>query len=529
LDSLSQVDKQELIEFVLPDGTPFLTIKDKRRRIVPYRLNPIQKDIVHSMTGRDIYVKPRQVGASEIFVVCVLLDTLLIPGTNSIIIAYEEETTKKLLAKSDFYYDYLNSHNFDFIPQRKHDSEFKKTFKYLDKNGRNYAPTSSFYIASARSFVVARSDTYHNVIADEYAYWPSPEKLVEVLGGVPDDGNVYILSTPNGEENSHTEMYRAAKEKLLLESNVYTPHFYAWFQHPEYRLKVDNRMTLKRDRVSPLVELDSDELMLMAKHNLCEEQIRWRRYKMAEIEQLRRMGETRMLFSQEFPEDDETCFLTFGDMAYEPTVLKDKIADCFLAPIQEHHADIWYPPEEGKQYLVAIDPGLGKESMTAITVWNFYMDEQGKEVGQHCATAHGLWEPEMTSRIGMELANFYNRALLATERNIDTVPYLIKRYSNLYYQKDLVSGRLSMVIGWLTGPNKMFMRDELARLLPNMIIHDARIVKELRNMRFVTTRNHIIITSMGMDDLHDSTAIAVMCRTSRPVRRGYVGSYGRTR
>lgn len=501
-----------------------LKIKDKQRNVVPFTLNDIQRDIVATRTGRDIYVKPRQIGASEIFIAMVLLETLLIPGTNSVIIAYEEEATKRLLAKSDFFYDALHADGWGFIPTRRADSEYKKTFEFLDASGKPWAPKSSFYISSARSFVVARNDSYHNVIADEFAFWPDSTKLVEVLGGVPHDGNVYILSTPNGEDNAHCEMYRTAIEKALLGANVYTGHFYPWYQHKEYRLKPDAKDALVKDRISPLDDIEAEEQLLIDSRGLDEEQIRWRRFKMAEIEQLRRMGETRSLFAQEFPEDDESCFLLFGNAAYDVNHLAEMMKQTREPIIRVHDADIWYPPEKNGYYHVAIDPGIGKYSMTAVTVWHFYYDGQ-KEVAQHCATAHGLWGPERTREIAWKLGEYYNWASMAIECNLETLIILMKDYPNLTHRRDLVSGVVSSEYGWLmTSKSKPVAMEELSRMLPNMICHDARIIREIRGMRYDDRERAV---SEGLDDLHDSAAIAMITRQSRPIRRGFVGSYGR--
>ena len=40
-------------------------------------------------------------------------------------------------------------------------------------------------------------------------------------------------------------------------------------------------------------------------------------------------------FEQEFPEDDETCFLVAGDQAYNSDVITDKVRQCFPAPIKK--------------------------------------------------------------------------------------------------------------------------------------------------------------------------------------------------
>ena len=282
-----------------------------------------------------------------------------------------------------------------------------------------------------------------------------------------------------------------------------------------------------KDRVSPLLDYDSDEIALIeGVHQCTEDQIRWRRYKIAEIEQLRRMGETRILFQQEFPENDQTCFLTFGDMVYDADILNEKVKTVFPAPYHYHSADIWYQPEAERAYLVAVDPGVGKQSMTAITVWTFYF-EGDHEVAKHCATIWGNFGAEKANEYARAIGKYYNWATIATESNIETLAILLKGYPNLYRRKDLQSGRPYLDIGWVTSSkSKPIMVNELMMMLPFMEVHDHRIIREIRNMRF---DNHNRVMSTGLDDLHDSTAIAMMCRASKPIRRGFVFNYGRVR
>lgn len=524
LKQLIQRNKQGFIE-------QFLTIRSKQREVVPFILNPIQAHMAAHRTNSDIFVKPRQVGASEYFIADVSIETFFVPGTTTIIVAYEEEATKRLLTKADYFYNHLLTGELsEYLPTRNHDSEYKKTFHwYKDKDNPKAGqihPPSTLYIASARSFVIARGDAYHNIIADEFAYWPNPEKLVELLGGRTPGSRLVILSTPNGEDNQFCEMYQVSKQKELTGDNVYKAHFYPWFAHPEYALSVDNPDTLERDRVSPLTDLDSDELSLMDK-GITEQQIRWRRFKVAEMEQMRELGETRTFFSQEFPEDDQTCFLSFGDMAYSAEILNEKLRTC--VPPKKHllFADIWYEPEEQGKYLVSVDPGLARQSMTAITVWQFFVDNDGHDVAKHCATIHGLYEPERTKTLVWDIAKHYNWATVAPENNLGTLAILLKDYPNKYLLKDPISGRPTMIFGWYTnGKTKPIMVNELQMMLPRMIIHDARIIKEIRNMRIDPTREERVI-STGLDDLHDSTCIAMMCRPRRRVNTGFAFNYGR--
>ncbi|KKN24415.1 hypothetical protein LCGC14_0894850 [marine sediment metagenome] len=511
-----------------------LTIKNKRRAIVPFKLNYIQRRMALERTGSDIYVKPRQVGASEFLLADATIETALMPGTTTIIVAYEEEATKRLLAKADWFFESLQSEclqDFPWMGTRDHKAEYKKTFKFYkergsDKSGQ-WGPPSVLYIASARSFVIARGDSYHNVIADEFAYWPQPEKLFELLGGRTPDSRFAILSTPNGEMNQFREMYETALEHILLGDNVYTAHFFPWFVHEEYTLSANSEQALKIDQVSPLLDLDSDETSMMASQRLTEDQIRWRRFKSSEMEQMRQHGETRILFSQEFPEDDTTCFLTFGDMAYDAPILDDMFKASKKPERSFLKADIWYEPENDVKYLVAIDPGEGRTSMTAITVWTFDRDKEGFDYAKHCATIHGLYPPERTAELVRGIAAYYNWAVVAPEVNISTLAILLKNYPNKYMLKDPLTGRRLGTFGWPTTPSsKPLMTNELRMMLPRVTCHDSRIIKEIRNMR-VDQSNENRVISTGLDDLHDSVCIAMICREARATRKGFAFSAAR--
>lgn len=496
-----------------------LTIEDKNRRTVPMTLWPIQRDIVRNIIQpgfRGVFVKPAQVGASAGVIAAVILDTLFVPGTNSVMIAYEDFITQRLLTKGQNNYDSLASLGIPGFPEMHHRGAHEKTFPEI---------RSSFYVGSARSYVVGRGETIHNLILDEYAFWPEPEKALGAMQRVPEWGRIIILSTPNGEANSFCDMYKMAKENQEIGTAVYTHHFYPWYDHPEYHISADSPIALEVDRISPLKNLDSDELKLMEFKGLTEDQIRWRRRKIAEMEQMRRDGLTRRLFHQEYPEDDETCFLATGEMVYDHELLNRLARGCYEAPDRFDGTAVWHKPEPNTPYILSIDPGVGKDSKTAITVWHFVWDGD-TEKAVHDATLAGMLVPEITAYKAIELGRYYNHALITFEANghgVALVPFF-KKYSRIYWRKDIVSGKVSMEPGWITsGKTKPYMVSELSRLLQNMDTHDIRLIGEMRNLRWEGTGK---IEVVGEDDIHDSAAIAMACRPNKPSRRGYIGRYG---
>jgi len=399
-----------------------LWIENKSSQRIPFILNPIQQDVHRTQTGRDIYVKPAQVGFSSERLATRLIDTITNPGTNTVLIAYEEFITQRLLDKAQFFYNGLNSMGIPGLPQMHHRSSFEKTFPDIH---------SSMYISSARSYVAGRAETIHHLLADEHAFW-EPGATERILGPaidrVPADGTVDIFSTPNGESNDFHGMCMLAKEG----KSVFTYHFYPWFMHPEYAMGVDHPILVKSN--SPV----------------------------------------------------------------------------WTHELREYKLDL----------DVAIDPGQAKVTQTAIVVLSFVEDRP-----IYCARAAGLWGPETTVHKAVELAKYYNNAMITWEANSHglAIAPLMKDYPNVYFRRDVISGRESSELGWLTTPKtKDFMLHTMSRMLNIMTVHDMDFISECRNIRLAGDK----VISTGADDIHDAVAIGLVCRDSRPIQRGFVGASG---
>ena len=226
---------------------------------------------------------------------------------------------------------------------------------------------------------------------------------------------------------------------------------------------------------------------------------------------------------QEYPEDDVSCFLATGDSFYDVELLNEKGRNCYPASGHHNHAEVWYPPQDGKEYLISIDPGQAKVSQTVMVVLAFE-----DNVPKYCARAAGLWTLEITADMAKELARYYNNAVITWEANshgLGLAP-LLREYPNLYYRKDVVSGKQSSELGWYTSGGrtgtKDFMLNTMMRMLPKMVVHDIEFISQCRNIRQAGDR----VVAVGMDDIHDAVAVGLVCRDSRPVVRGFVGSSG---
>ncbi len=527
-----------------------LDIDDKNRQRVPLMPNPIQENIILTSGLRDIYVKPAQVGFTSIIVGDFFLDNITINGTVSVIISYDEFSAQRQILKAKRYHQSLRR-KIPTIPKLDHKSATELSWE--DKDTDFY---STMYIFSSRSYVLGRGEVIHNLLLDEYAFWQLGTHeaiMASALQRVPlsPQTKVRIGSTANGEDNPFCEMYRAAKEGTAISGSVYRHHFYPWFLHPEYVMYPDSPFCLSGDDQETLPNISSDETILIHKfintysfsERVAIAKIRWRRYKMAEMASMRRSGETQFIFSQEFPEDDETCFMMAGDQAYNSDIITDKIRSCIPAP--EHKditavdsitkgtvnatLDIWHNVEESKGYVVSIDPGKGKISESVGHVWNFvdgYRDKDGNEIPpvmQHCATLAGFYDEWEMAILMMEVAHYYNGGVICPEDNLDIVSHL-RGYPDLYYREDVRTGKMIRAIGWQSNiSTKPYMITEVSRHLDDIDCQDIRFWSQCKNIRRnASVKSGILV--VGADDHHDCGAIAIVCRSAMPIARGYVGN-----
>jgi len=297
--------------------------------------------------------------------------------------------------------------------------------------------------------------------------------------------------------------------------------------HPEYVIPLgDFRIELYIPETNkPEFNITSDEVLLVSNHGLTFDQIRWRRWMIKTMESLRRSGETRTLFSQEFPEDDVSCFLSTGDMYYH-TETVDKLAkNCYPAVTNLAGLDIWYKPEKDKKYIVTIDPGQAKITQSSVGVLTFDEDGYGNHIPKWCARDAGLYSPEVTASKAIAASNYYNRAIITWEANSHglAITELLKHRRPIYFRRDIVSGMQSLEPGWLTtSKTKDYMLQRVHRHLPDLICHDIELVRQFRNFRLVGDK----VVSVGADDIHDSFAIGLMCFDPKPMKRGMIGSAG---
>jgi len=229
-----------------------------------------------------------------------LIDCIRKP-TNAVVISHEKEATKRLFASVRGFIE---------------DMEIKPAISIDSKTEIQFPKAhSSYFIGTAGQKTFGRGDTIQRAHLSEASFYDALEEIMNGVGEAAEYGQIDIETTANGRGEFH-DMWQKAKSGR----SAYTPIFIPWFIDTEY--STDNLTEKERDGLSSSVkamfdipddqfiaDLEQEEKELVAKVAtdygimLTAGQLKWRRYK---------IWDKGLMFFQEYPEDDVSCFLQSG-------------------------------------------------------------------------------------------------------------------------------------------------------------------------------------------------------------------------
>ena len=295
----------------------FLRILDKEKNLVPFQWNRAQAHFHANRTGRDLILKARQLGFST-YVQGEMFRRIVTSTQTTITLAHDAETTQKLRRMADRFYEHCKFGSIQ--PLRKYANATLATYPEFD---------STATIATAGNVETGRGDTYTEMHGSEVAFWKDAERIVAgaMQGGSP---QVTLESTPNGAQGFFYDKCMEA----LSDNSIWKLHFYPWWWDDDYRIDTES------------LAYTDEEAALVKKHGLDASQIQWRREKVKELGRL---------FTQEYPEDAVSCFLTSGNSYF------GDLSGVFTAI-----ADAEYI--EGHEYIAGLD--FGQTDFTAMPVFD---------------------------------------------------------------------------------------------------------------------------------------------------------------
>ena len=436
--------KAEKLKRILADGglfiETFIKIIDKHGRLVHFRLNPEQKELLKGMDKYNIVLKSRQLGISTLAMAYSLYIAITQHDSHCMLVSYSQDSADAIFDKLKQMYNDLPQ-----CVKPKDISNNRKQIKF--ENG------SKITVNTLGTKDIARGSTL------AFVYF--------------------------------SELY----DKAESQENLYKAFFFSWVQDrlmfaSEYKdfakryEKTHKKLTAK--------DLTADEKTL-AEQGATIEQLEWRRMKIA--------NSSESEFKQEFPANSLEAFQTTGNNTFDPVKIekyfdiankRERLIEIAtlpqpLKPYVRNYLSIWQTPKKGDRYYIGVDAseGLGQD-YNVIEVLN--------ADGVQCAEFRtNKIQPYVIAEICYQMALYYNRALMVIEKASGGHLILEKmvheyHYRNLLKHKDYDQrGRMVKKVGWVTSSKtKGIMINDFVEWFENGDLHlfSRDLLKEMRTYVF---------------------------------------------
>lgn len=390
----------------------------------------LEKQLKETGRVRAIILKARQMGLSTYTTGRVFWKSYFNAFNKSVVMAHDAATSDALFGMSR---NTIYNMSDTFRPVLKKSNAKEIMFEHNDSGYRLY---------TAGAPEAGRGTTPTIAHLSEVAFWNHDEKILAGLfqGISQANGTEVILeSTANGVGNSFHRLWQGA----VKGENDYIAIFVPWYLMSEYRRKAPEEF-----------ERTTEEEVLVTRYNLDDDQLYWRRLKIAEG------GEDK--FRQEYPATPEEAFIVSGSNVFNIEKLSKLVPQPILAKrefnfessmmedARDGSIEIFKYPTFEDSFAVGADVslGVGKDYSTAVVI------NAQREV---CAVyRNNTIDPSMFGDLLFYLGRYYNNALLAVESNsmgIATLNRLKQMgYLNMYYQTKManVSKEEGSRIGWRT-------------------------------------------------------------------------------
>ena len=477
--------KRERLKHYETDFSSFATdqiqiiTKDASQGFVPFSFNECQDRITAALTKqleetgkvRAIILKARQQGISTYCAGRVFWKTYFQQHSRSVVMAHDSATSDALFNMSK---NLIKNMKGELTP--KEITSNAKEIKLQSPAYGDKEAIGSYRLYTAGSPEAGRGTTPTIAHLSEVAFWQHDEKILAGLfqGISAAAGTEVILeSTANGAQG---EFYRLWKGAVAGE-NEYLPIFLPWFITPEYRREAPSNM-----------ELDLEEEALQEKYGLDNDQLYWRRLKIAEGGKLK--------FQQEYPATADEAFIVSGSNVFNVEKLDALVPrphqkrsewDPHSKMLEEHREGnlyIYEFPKWEDPYVIGADValGVGQDYSAAVV-----MNKNYEVVANY---RNNRIDPAYWGELLFYLGRYYNNALLAVESNsmgIATLQRLDQMgYVNLYKQTKIanVSNEDGERLGFrTTSATKPAIIGNLKNLIENedVMVPSPQMIQELKD------------------------------------------------
>lgn len=446
----------------------FYKIVDKGAKQVRYKPNAVQERLNNEKASKRIVLKARQFGVSTNEILRLFDYTIWNRNTTTCILAHEQDAIEKLFRIARRAYDFMDE---GIKPELDRGGGSKYEMRFPKLNSRIYCDLES------------RGDTIHWLHISEAAFFKDPDRMKSTMQAVPINGRVTIETTPNGMGNHFYDLW-------MDEKHPYKKLFYPWYLFPDYRLDV------------PAKDLDAEERELVKyvkatyQLELSPYQLSFRRMKKAEL---------GLLFIQEYPEDDQSCFLASGLSAMDLVLVKSLLDAAPMPLSEEDQIKVYEHPVKDGVYVIGADcaEGVGGDSSVGVVIESVS--------NRQVAVLRCDEKPSDFAKLLVKLCNAYavrgQVPLLAVERNNHGHAVIQElnehlQYPNLFVDKD-------EKIGWRTDAvSRPIMMNAFIAAVENrrLVVQDSDTLKEC--LTLVNNKGKIEADEGKHDDCVIATAIA---------------------
>lgn len=430
-------------------------------------------------------LKARQMGFSTLISALGFWWAAMNENSAYAVVAHKESSAQAIFSKNKMFYD-----NLPKAIKPKTDKFNSDVISFNDSNGTGLR--SKIFFGTAGGGELFRGETILFLHKSEVAFWE------DKMGTLKKSLNATVPLVPfsaiidETTANGYNE-YKDSWDNSVKGKDSYTPLFVGWQEMKEYRLKTPKGF-----------ELTDKELQLKFNHDLTDEQIYWRRRKIEDD-----FDGNEMWFQQEYPLSPEEAFIASGMGVFDSETIKEgyrgvekpKRYKEIESVITNSKLMIWEEPEmveeieyhkkaewnnELQKYeMVNTELVVGKSYRYANYTLGIDTSGMGEDVTQMCVW-HNIkkervarfeikkMSEEYLAKIAVEIAKYYNNALIAPEVNFSHAicDYMIDEgYENLYITENLTrvdKKKESVQYGWqTTKASKAPMISSLRALLNN--------------------------------------------------------------
>jgi hypothetical protein len=493
----------------------YLKIRDKSANLVSFTLNSTQKMIVEKIQKRRaknrpvflFVLKARQLGISTLAQAITFAFTSQRHNITALDVADDMDGASYIFKMNELFYDRMLVENSHLTPERQRSDERRLEFS------KTY---SRIMIDTANNATAGRKFTLQIVHLSEVAFYKNfteiKQALFPAIAYAPD--TIVILETTANGINDVSTFYWKMKDAYLTDpdSTDWIVLFCSWKEHAEYAREFYTDALKDKFEAS----LSIKELKIQKDYGLTLEQLNWRRRMIEDA-----FGGDDEKFEVEFPLSDTEAFKSTARQ-----VFPDKITD-------PQRVNVIAAKLRGEMELVERRPAFMPDARGFLQIFQESQPEEKYVIGADtCESAlthddacaqvikrstwtqvahlHGHMNPEDFAERLIALGLYYNRALLAPERNgpgLVTVTYLANRmYPNLCRQKKAVVSDQGVwseaeEYGFHTNvKTKPLIIDQLQNALRslNIVLHDKLTLDELRTY-VVIHKSKEGNTEMGAD------------------------------